>query len=58
MSPATARQNENLVDSDPDDCVSVFSRFFDKNDYVSPINPLPKFPRLLGYDSWAEEWRW
>ena len=50
--------NENLIDSDPDDCVSVFSRFFDKNDYESPINPLPKFPRLLGYDSWAEEWHW
>ena len=52
------RLNERLMDVDPDDCVSVFSRFFDRRDYETPINPLPKFPRLLGYDSWTEDWYW
>ena len=37
-------------DKDPDDSVSVFSHFYDGTDYESPINKLPKFPKLLGYD--------
>ena len=52
------RLNSQHVDLDPDDCVSVFSRFFDRKDYETPINPLPRFPRLLGYDCWAGEWHW
>ena len=50
--------NDQQRDTDPDDCVSIYSRFFDRKDYETPINPLPKFPRLLGYDSWAEDWNW
>jgi len=48
--------NDQQRGADPDDCVSIYSRFFDRRDYETPINPLPRFPRLLGYDSWAEDW--
>ena len=50
-------QNMDFIHSEPSDCVVIFSRFFDPDDYDTPRNPLPKFPRLLAYDSWAEEWR-
>ena len=48
--------NKKLVDFDPDDCVAITSRFFNRRDYETPINPLPRFPRMLGFDSWAEKW--
>jgi hypothetical protein len=38
----------------PQDCVSVFSRFFDV-DGEKPVALLPKFPRLVGWNSWTGE---
>ena len=48
--------NEKLVGTDPDDCVSVFSRFFAPDDDETPINPLPKFPSLVGYNCWLAQY--
>jgi hypothetical protein len=45
------RRYQNLTD-----CISIFSRFFDGSDYEKPINPLPKFPKLIAYNSWSEQW--
>ena len=47
--------NDRLVRRDLDDCCVVFSRFFSKKDYETPIDVLPKFPRLLAYDSYREK---
>ena len=50
-------QNSDFIRSDPIDRVVIFSRFFDPYDYDTPHDPLPRFPRLLAYDSWAKAWR-
>ena len=47
--------NSRLVERDLKDCCVVFSRFFSKNDYETPIDVLPKFPRIVAYDSYREE---
>lgn len=42
----------------PDDCISIFSRFYSKSgcyhEEWERIEALPKFPRLLAWDSWEE----
>ena len=48
--------NSDLVEADPDDCISIFSRFYDPRDLETPSYPLPKFPALLAYNWWAGEW--
>lgn len=53
LSPA---QNSNLSKRDLEDCVVVYSRFFDIKDEEKTTNPLPKFPRMIAYNSWAGEW--
>ena len=47
--------NKYLTKSNLKDCCVVFSRFFSKTDYETPIDVLPKFPRVLAYDSYREE---
>ena len=49
--------NNKLKAVYPADCVSIFSRFFDPNDWERGTTPLneKKFPSLLGYNSWTEE---
>jgi hypothetical protein len=49
-------QNDRLKEDVPKDCVVVYSRFFDKNDWQCPKNPLPKFPKIIAYNSWSREW--
>ena len=49
-------QNDKLKHETPKDCVVVYSRFFDKDDWQKPTNPLPKFPKIIAYNSWSEEW--
>lgn len=39
----------------PKDCVSIFSCFYDE-DYKTPTNPLQKFPTILAYNSFSDEW--
>lgn len=48
--------NARLTESDPDDCVVVYSRFFDPRDGETPRARLRKFPPVIAYNSWAEEW--
>ena len=48
--------NDKRKQSNPDDCVSIFSRFFDVDDGEKPVRTLPKFPRLIAYDWWDDEW--
>ncbi len=48
--------NTQLKFTDTDDCVVLYSRFFDVDDFEKPVNVLKKFPRLFAYNSWADEW--
>lgn len=48
--------NTNFIDTEPDDCVSVFSRFYDPDDWEKPTYPLPKFPGFVAYSWWSKEW--
>lgn len=48
--------NAHLVDRDFDDCFVIYSRFFKRMDYETPINPLPKFPSVIAYNSYSDEW--
>ena len=47
--------NTQLVYTLPDDCVSVFSRFFKTDNEEEAHNPLPKFPSLIAFNSWTQE---
>lgn len=47
-------QNSALKTRDLDDCIVLYSRFFDDDDEV--INPLPRFPKVIAYNSWNEGW--
>ena len=47
--------NTNLVYTVPNDCVSVFSRFFTADNEEEPHNPLPKFPSLIAFNSWTQD---
>lgn len=49
-------QNGVLSKRDLDDCVVVYSRFFDKDRFETPINPLPKFPHVIAYNWWRGDW--
>ena len=48
--------NTNFIDTEPDDCVSVFSRFYDPNDLETPRYPLPRFPAFVGFSWWSQDW--
>ena len=48
--------NIHKKDKDPKEQVSIFSCFYDPKDYDKAINPLPKFPKVLAYDSELEQW--
>ena len=48
--------NTKFIGTEPDDCVSVFSRFYDPDDFVTPTYPLPRFPGLVAYNWWSIEW--
>jgi hypothetical protein len=48
--------NSNLREKDLEDCCVVYSRFFSVLNGEEPINVLPKFPRVIAYNSWSEEW--
>ena len=47
-------QNSALKMRDLEDCIVLYSRFFDDDDSV--INPLPEFPKVIAYNSWNERW--
>lgn len=49
--------NRNLAKRDLEDCCVVFSRFFCAKNWEDPVDVLPKFPRLLAYDSYREEFQ-
>lgn len=49
-------QNSALSRTDLDDCVVLYSRFFDPIYGEKPTNPLPKFPRLIAFNRWTGEW--
>ncbi|MEM9854304.1 MAG: hypothetical protein AAF841_07595 [Pseudomonadota bacterium] len=44
--------------NDPEDCVSIFSRFFDKKNPEKPRKDRAWVPELLAYNSWSNEWTW
>ena len=46
--------NARLVHTVPNDCVSVFSRFFTADNDEIPHDPLPKFPSLIAFNSWTQ----
>jgi hypothetical protein len=48
--------NERLRRSDPDDCVVVYSRFFDNGAGETRVPSPAKFPLLIAYDSWTKTW--
>ncbi len=48
--------NTDFTETDPEDCVSIFSRFYDPDDLETPRYPLPKFPSLVAYNWWSREW--
>ena len=48
--------NEDHKKHEPDDCVVVFSRFFDASDWETSVNPLPKFPQIIAFNSWSGEY--
>ena len=48
--------NTKFIGTEPDDCVSVFSRFYDPDDFVTPTYPLPRFPGFVAYNWWSIEW--
>ena len=45
--------NDKLVNTLPDDCVSVYSRFFKVEAENEVHAPLPKFPSLIAFNSWS-----
>ncbi len=47
--------NIALINNPPDDCVSVFSRFFKIDAHDVSHNPLPKFSSLIAFNSWTNE---
>lgn len=46
--------NTRMVRTLPNDCVSVFSRFFTTDNDAVPHDPLPKFPFLIAFHSYTE----
>lgn len=48
--------NARLTHRDLDDCVVVYSRFFDRDDVESVVCPLIKFPSVIAYNSYSREW--
>ena len=38
------------------DCCVVYSRFFSPEDGEEPADVLPKFPRMIGFNSWSVSW--
>lgn len=42
--------------SEPTDCISIFSCFYDEDYELHTKPPLSKFPRVLAYNSESEEW--
>ena len=52
LQPKLNKQHKKTV---PDDCISIFSCFYDSINETS-TNPLPKFPSLVAYNPHSEEW--
>ena len=48
--------NDRRKLTDPEDCVVVYSRFFDPEEVETPTNPLRRFPSVIAYNSWSREW--
>lgn len=48
--------NQRLTNKDLNDCVVIYSRFFDKVDWQTPSKAFPKFPKVIAYNSWNEVW--
>lgn len=46
------RRKETL----PEDCVSVFSRFFGRNNWEKPKNTPTFFPSIIAYNTYSDEW--
>lgn len=51
-----AKFNKHHKKHKPKDCVVVYSRFFDSTDWETPVNPLPKFPQVIAFNSWSGEY--
>ena len=52
--------NRHFKNWEPDDCFSVFSRFFSRRSYYEDdwetVEGPKKFPKLIGWNSWSEEY--
>ena len=48
--------NIHFKGTEPEDCVSIFSRFYTPADFDTPHSPLPRFPTLVAYSSWSGDW--
>ena len=49
-------QNDSLLERDFEDCVVIYSRFFDADSGDKLTNPLPKFTSVIAYNSWSKTW--
>lgn len=53
------RLNKHYKNWKPNDCISIFSRFFDKDAIlegeVHPVAGLPRFPTVIAWNSWTED---
>ena len=48
--------NSSLNKKELADCCVIYSRFFDTEDAELPTAVLPKFPRMIAYNSWKQDW--
>lgn len=48
--------NDRLKKTELADCCVIYSRFFHRDDGEQPIEILPKFPRVVAYNSWKQDW--
>lgn len=48
--------NTKLKNNALHDCIVIYSRFFEDSEEIIVSNPLPKFPKLLAYNYYSEEW--
>ena len=48
--------NKDKKNTEPGDCVSIFSCFYHPKNYDRATNPLPKFPKVLAYNPYRQQW--
>lgn len=48
--------NERGLNSPPDNCVVIYSRFYDSGEGETRVEAPVGFPNLIAYDSWTDRW--